>query len=254
MKTLKEIQEKIKNKEKLHIILDYNNRITPYIRTSMSYFFSPMFKRIIENFAKKEYIQVSLITDKNIKNFKKEFPISTENIDLYGVVGAEKETQENKETIFDDKLKKELKKLYNQLSKTFIDNKKLIIEYEDWAIFIHDKGLSKEDIKPIKKEINEQIKKSKFNEELTTFDEENKIVITIADIRINSLLDKLIEEYNDYTSMYIGKEETTFKYLKKKCNTLKVIHPSDSMESKADLVIFRAKFEEFLSETNNLYI
>ncbi len=254
MKTLNEIQEKIKNKEKLHIILDYNNRITPYIRTSMSYFFSPMFKRIIENFAKKEFIQISLITDKNIKNFKKEFPITTENIDLYGVVGAEKEIQENKQSLFDDKYKKELKKIYNHLSKALADNKKLIFEYEDWAIFIHNKGISKEDLKPIKKEINEQIKKSKLNEELTSFDEENKIVITLSDITINSLLDKLIEEYKDYSCIYIGKDETTFKYLKKKCNTLKVIHPSDSMESKADLVVFRAKFEEFLSETNNLYI
>lgn len=254
MKSLEEIREKIVNKDKIHLILDYDNRITPYIRTSNSYFFSPTFKRIIENLARKEFITVSILTDKNIKNFKTEFPIDTTNVDLYGALGVEVEIQNNKENKADDSLKKELKKIYNALSKTFAENKKLILEYQDWSIIINTKGLSKEDLKPVKKAVKDALNKSKFKENLKLTEEENKLTLHITDFELNSLLEKLISEYQDYSLIYIGKEETTFKFLKKKCDTIKVIQPGDSMESKADLVVFRSKFEEFLSDTNNLYL
>ncbi len=254
MKSLEDIREKIVNKDKIHLILDYDNRITPYIRTSNSYFFSPTFKRITENLARKEFITVSIITDKNIKNFKAEFPVDTENVDLYGVLGTEVEIQNNKENKADDTIKKELKKIYNGLVKTFAENKKLILEYQDWSIIINTKGLSKDDLKPVKKEIKDAVNKSKFKETLKLSDEENKLTIHISDFELNGLLEKLISEYQDYSVIYIGKEESTFKFLKKKCDTIKVIQPGDSMESKADLVVFRSKFEEFLSDTNNLYL
>ena len=254
MKALEEFREKIINKEKIHLIIDYNNRISPYIRTSTSYFFSPTFKRIIENLAKKEFITVSILTDQNIKNFKSEFPVSTDNIDLYGVLGAEVEIQNNKEIKADNSIKKELKKIYNNLVKEFSENKKLILEYQDWSIVINIKGLSKEDLKPIKKAVKSIITQSKFQENIELSEEENKITIHIIEFELNNLLKKLISEYQDYSIIYIGKDESTFKFLKKQCDTIKVILPGDSLESKADLVVFRSKFEEFLSDTNNLYL
>jgi predicted RNase H-related nuclease YkuK (DUF458 family) len=67
---------------------------------------------------------------------------------------------------------------------------------------------------------------------------------------------KTLEKTNkDESFIYVGADEDVFKQLKKLGGTtLKIINPGDSTETSADIIMYKSKFEEFLSDTNNLYL
>ena len=70
IKNLQELQDCIRLKDKLHIIID--EEVIKSLNSSYSEdLFSPVFKRIFENFAKKEKIVLTVLLNKKIKGFSK---------------------------------------------------------------------------------------------------------------------------------------------------------------------------------------
>ena len=70
MKTLQDIQYNIKEKEKMHIIMDFEGVISSLNSSYNTELFSPIYKRIFENFAKKEFINFTILINKKDKKFR----------------------------------------------------------------------------------------------------------------------------------------------------------------------------------------
>ncbi len=87
MKNIEDLEKKIKIKDNILMILDYNGTITSTEPKINSPFSNTTFKRILENFALKEYIKIAIITDREISEFKEEFGISLQEIEIYGFSG-----------------------------------------------------------------------------------------------------------------------------------------------------------------------
>lgn len=107
MKNIEDLEKKFKAKNDILLILDYHGTITstePRVNSPLS---NTTFKRVLENFARKEYIKIVIITDRTISAFKKEFGISLEEIDIYGVSNDEFQNEKGasfkkEEQIIDD--------------------------------------------------------------------------------------------------------------------------------------------------------
>lgn len=70
MYTLDDIQYNIKEKEKMHIIMDYDGVISSLNSSYSTELYNPLYKRIFENFAKKEFIVFTVLINKKDKKFK----------------------------------------------------------------------------------------------------------------------------------------------------------------------------------------
>ena len=70
IKNLQDLQDCVRFKDKLHIIID--EEVIKSLNSSYSEdLFSPIYKRIFENFAKKEKINITVLLNKKIKGFSK---------------------------------------------------------------------------------------------------------------------------------------------------------------------------------------
>lgn len=70
MKNLQELQESVRLKDKLNIFIE--EEIIKSLNSSYSEdLFSPIYKRIFENFAKQEKINLTVLINKKLKGFKK---------------------------------------------------------------------------------------------------------------------------------------------------------------------------------------
>lgn len=70
MNSLQDIQYNIKEREKMHIIVDYDGVVSILNSSYGTELFSPIYKRIFENFAKKEFITFTILINKKDKRFK----------------------------------------------------------------------------------------------------------------------------------------------------------------------------------------
>lgn len=84
MKNIEDLEKKLKNKADILMVLDYNGTITPTEPKINSPFSNTIFKRVLENFARKDYIKIVAITGREISEFKEEFGLSSEEISIYG--------------------------------------------------------------------------------------------------------------------------------------------------------------------------
>ncbi len=86
MKNISDFEGIFKNKTNVALILDYNGTVAPTEPTINSPLSNIRFKRILENFSKKTFVKIMIITNRSIKEFKDEFGVDFEEIDVYGVV------------------------------------------------------------------------------------------------------------------------------------------------------------------------
>lgn len=98
MKNLEDIQYNIKEKEKMHIIMDYEGVISSLNSSYSTDLYSPIYKRIFENFAKKEFINFTVLIDKKDKKFKPKSIYKNSNLQYEDI----KEFKENLEKILED--------------------------------------------------------------------------------------------------------------------------------------------------------
>ena len=70
MNSLQDIQYNIREKEKMHIIMDYEDVISGLNSSYSTELFSPIYKRIFENFAKKDFVDFTILIDKKDKKFR----------------------------------------------------------------------------------------------------------------------------------------------------------------------------------------
>ena len=95
MKNITDFEKMFKYKMNIFIILDYNGTITsvePKLNSPLS---NTRFKRVLENFVNKDYIKITIITDRQIHEFKNEFGLDSEKIDIYGFDGNGFKTKNN---------------------------------------------------------------------------------------------------------------------------------------------------------------
>lgn len=93
MKNLEDIQYNIKEKEKMHIIMDYEGVISILNSSYSTDLFSPIYKRIFENFAKKDFVNFTVLIDKKDKRFKPKSIYKNTNL-LYADIKEFKESLE----------------------------------------------------------------------------------------------------------------------------------------------------------------
>lgn len=94
MNSLQDIQYNIKEKEKMHIIVDYEGVISSLNSSYSTDLFSPIYKRIFENFAKKDFITFTILIDKKDKKFKPKSIYKNTNLN-YADIKEFKETLES---------------------------------------------------------------------------------------------------------------------------------------------------------------
>lgn len=93
MNNLQDIQYNIKEKEKMHIIADYDGVISLLNSSYGKELFSPIYKRIFENFAKKDFINFTILINKKDKRFKPKSIYKNTNLN-YADINEFKETLE----------------------------------------------------------------------------------------------------------------------------------------------------------------
>ncbi len=99
MKNIADFEKRFKDKANILMVLDYNGTITsiePKLNSPLS---NTKFKRVLENFVRKDYIKIIIITDRQIKEFKNEFGINSEKIDIYGFFDNRFKNESGKEII-----------------------------------------------------------------------------------------------------------------------------------------------------------
>jgi len=94
MHQLEDIQYNIKEKEKMHIIMDYEGVISSLNSSYSTELFNPLYKRIFENFAKKEFVNFTVLINKKDKKFKPK-SIYKNTALLYADIAEFKETLES---------------------------------------------------------------------------------------------------------------------------------------------------------------
>ena len=114
MKNLQDIQYNIKEKEKMHIIMDYEDVITSLNSSYSTELFSPIYKRIFENFAKKEFVIFTILINKKDKKFKPKSIYKNTNLEYADI----KEFEENLESL-----------LQGEHEPVYIGNDKKIISF-----------------------------------------------------------------------------------------------------------------------------
>ena len=112
MKTLNDIQYNIKEKEKMHIVVDYDGVISILNSSYSTDLFSPIYKRIFENFAKKDFVNFTVLIDKKDKKFRPKSIYKNTNLQYEDI----KEFKENLETLGDP----EFEPLYIGLDKDIV--------------------------------------------------------------------------------------------------------------------------------------
>ncbi len=96
MNNISHFEELFKYKTEVLLILDYNGTIAPTEPKLNSPLSNTTFKRVLENFSRKEYVKIAIITDRSIKEFKKEFKIDLKEIDVYGYSDKKFQNEEGK--------------------------------------------------------------------------------------------------------------------------------------------------------------
>lgn len=96
MKNILQFEELFKNKMNVLLLLDYNGTIAPTEPKINSPLSNTTFKRVLENFSRKSYVKIAIITDRSINEFKNEFGINLEEIDVYGLSGKKFHDEEGK--------------------------------------------------------------------------------------------------------------------------------------------------------------
>ena len=112
MKNLEDIQYNIKEKEKMHIIMDYEGVISILNSSYSTDLFSPIYKRIFENFAKKDFVNFTVLIDKKDKRFKPKSIYKNTNL-LYADIKEFKEK-------LDELLQSDFEPLYLGLDKDIV--------------------------------------------------------------------------------------------------------------------------------------
>lgn len=96
MKNISDFEKIFKNKTNVSLVLDYNGTIAPTEPTINSPLSNIRFKRILENFSKKSFVKIMIITNRSIKEFKDEFGIDFKEIEVYGAVNKTFQNDEGK--------------------------------------------------------------------------------------------------------------------------------------------------------------
>ncbi len=255
MKNLKCIEGKIKDKDKLVIIIDYDGIITQFRPETNSIMFNSMFKRILQNFAKKEYIKVKIITDKKISDFKKTSELTSDWIKIFGVYGAEEELENQLSVNVDDELMKTLEKFYSELKKKCGKLERITIENKKCSIALHyrlaNKNIEDECLKTFKSLVK------KFNTENNfKINKRNDYIEVIPnEIEKNKVIAKISNNNPEHQIIYIGDDISLFKETKKHNGIAVGIKPICSKSEKVvDFSVSQNQLEEFFINTNNLYL
>lgn len=114
MNTLQDIQYNIQEKEKMHIIMDYEGVISLLNGSYSTELFNPLYKRIFENFAKKEFVDFTILIDKKDKKFKPKSIYKNTNLNYADT----KEFKESLETLAD-----------SEFEPLYIGNEKDIVKF-----------------------------------------------------------------------------------------------------------------------------
>ncbi len=94
MKNINDFEEKFKKRSNTLLILDYNGKVSstePKMNSPLS---NTRFKRVMENFARKDSLKVAIITNKEINKFKKEYGFDVNEINIYGLSKGELKNEE----------------------------------------------------------------------------------------------------------------------------------------------------------------
>jgi len=90
MKNIDDLEKKFKTRAHIAMVLDYDGTVASVEPKISSPFSSgTIFKRILENFASKSYINVTVITGREISDFRTEFGINSKEIDICGFADNE---------------------------------------------------------------------------------------------------------------------------------------------------------------------
>ncbi|MDD3237625.1 MAG: trehalose-phosphatase [Candidatus Gastranaerophilales bacterium] len=254
MNSLDNLQEKIKDKDKLVLVIDYDSDITPLRPELNPPLLNSIFKRILENFAKKEYINIVLITNKKIDEFKKDFAINTENIKLCGNYGAEIEFNKERKSDIDTNVVKKMTSIFSKLKKNLTDYAKLGIKNEKYLIRLELKSVDKTLISEIKTTTKNVIKNIK-DFDIKLIEKKQYFEIMPSSISKIGILNRVITKFEGNKICYIGDDEKLISEAKKQKITAIGIRPLSQTSMKlSDFTITQNELEEFLIDTNNLYL
>ncbi len=128
MKNILHFEELFKVKTNILLVLDYNGTIAPTEPKINSPLSNTTFKRVLENFSRKNYVKIAVITDRSIKEFKNEFGIDLKEIDVYGLLDNKFQNETGK--VFIKKEDVILNIIENNLSSklVYIGDDKLLIK------------------------------------------------------------------------------------------------------------------------------
>lgn len=255
MKNLTDIENKIKNKEKMIIILDYDSVIAPIRPECKPPFLNNIFKRILENFGKQDFIEIKILTDKRVQDFKKDFPIDTKYVDIYGVYGAEIEDSNGIRQNTSSKILKETAKLNKKLKNAISNYSKITLESKKHSLILNYRFADKESINKIKDIIKEEIVKLESESDFIVLDKIDRFEVISSELIKENTVQAIGDLHQSFDVIYIGDDEDAIKRAKQQGLTAIGIRPlREESQKLIDFSITQNQLEEFLINTNNLYL
>ncbi|MDD3766502.1 MAG: hypothetical protein PHF89_04850 [Eubacteriales bacterium] len=82
MKNIQDVQNFIGNKSHVCLLFDYEGVLSSYSHTFSADSFNPMMKRVLENYAKKEYIKVVILLPEKNKKILKKLKMNADNLEF----------------------------------------------------------------------------------------------------------------------------------------------------------------------------
>ncbi len=255
MKNFNCLEEKIKNKSNLSIILDYDGVITTITPEMNSSLFNPIFKRILENFAKKDYLKMNIISDKKVCDFKKSFDIKKTNIKIFGIYGCEVEHLEEHKSSSDDNQCNIMNNFYTDLKKKCKDLERIIIENKKYSVVLHYRLASKTTIDKSKKVFKTLFEKYNSENTYQLLKRNNTLEILPIEIKKDAIIERIFDENPNYEVVYIGDDIELINKTKKIGGFSIGIKPlCEKCRKLVNFSVSQNQLEEFFINTNNLHL
>lgn len=249
---------RIKNKEKTLLIFDYDGTLAKIKPRPNLAKINPALRRALENLSKWDFLKISIVTGREISDFKKVSGLNTSNMIIFGVHGGEIE-KDNKISsgLCDDKIIRVLRNFLNELNTKCVDLKGIIIEDKKYSVAMHYRIATELAAEKAAYIFNNLVEKYNV-ENLFKIQTGKKILELLpAQFTKSNAVNTIVQANRGYVPFYFGDDVTdisAFHEVKKFSGYAVGIKPLPfKSKNLVDFEITQDELEKFLINLNYMY-
>lgn len=211
---LKSVKDKTKRNPKLFFFFDYDGVLVPIQNNPSTAYLPDNLKNNLIKLARKENIQVALVSGRNVNLLRRLSNIKSKDITLIGSHGLEMLTGNRSRHLFNNnskdlkKIKKYAIKVAHEITDGFLENKPY-----SFTFHIRDNNAQIK-VKRLSVAFKKLITSKKLNKKLKVLEGKKIVEILPKDVTKGKAVEKIIKEHPKYTYLYLGDDVTDISALK----------------------------------------